>query len=225
MVERIATNKDIDADKLQKVLDVQMQIMDRQARDEFYADMNRVQAELPAVLKVSDNPQTKSRYANLESISKAITPVYTKYGFSASFTQAQSELPEHLRIAGALSHKAGYCRDDYFVDVPLDKTGIGGKINKTDIWATGSSFSYGRRYLKAMMFDVATADDDDGAIPTAALTEEQIRKVSDMLVQLPPDDQASFWKKAKLSEGEFESLLAHRYATYTTWLEQHGAVA
>ena len=37
-----------------------------------------------------------------------------------------------------------------------------GTQNKTATHAFGSTMSYGRRYLKLMIFDVATTDEDDG---------------------------------------------------------------
>lgn len=224
MVERIATNADIDADKLQKVLDVQMQVMDRQARDEFYRAMNRVQAELPMVARDAINTQTSSKYARLETISRALKPVYSKHGFSCSFTQDKADLENHIRVRGTLRHAAGHSESHYYVDVPLDDRGIKGSVNKTPTHATGSSFAYGRRYLTCMMFDIATGDDVDGnPVDDSPLDGALKGRIADMLKQLSPEENVTFWQLARCDEGDFDGLKASRTPAYLKWLEKHGA--
>lgn len=163
MVERLATNESVDADKLQKLVDIQMQIMDRNAEAEFNSAMAKVQAELPTVLADSVNQQTSSTYAKHEIIAKTIKPVYTRHGFSTSFSQADTPRADHIRIVGTLRHSAGHSVE-YFADLPIDDRGIKGNVNKTPLHATGSTFTYGRRYVTCLMFDVATGDDTDGNV-------------------------------------------------------------
>lgn len=163
MVSKLAENPEIDADKIEKFLDMQERVLDRQAKIAFFDAMNLVQAELPIVINDKRNAQTNSLYAQLESIAKAIKPIYTKHGFSASFTEAPCAADNYIRVEGALRHKDGHVEDHYWTEMPLDKTGIKGNVNKTDIHATGSAFKYARRYLTCLMFDVATADYDDDA--------------------------------------------------------------
>ena len=163
MVKALTERSDIDADKVEKFLDMQERILDREAKTEFFAAMNRVQAELPVIEHDKLNKQTGSMYARLEQIVKTIKPIYTKHGFSASFTEAPCAADNYIRVEGALRHKDGHVEDHYWTEMPLDKTGIKGTVNKTDIHATGSAFKYARRYLTCLMFDVATADYDDDA--------------------------------------------------------------
>ncbi len=172
MVEKLATNTDIDADKLEKLVDVQLKVMAENARSQFNAALSQVQANLPAVARDAANDQTRSKYARHETIAAAIKPVYTQHGFSTSFSQADG--PEgFIRIAGTLRHIGGH-DEQYFIDLPLDDKGIKGSVNKTALHATGSTFTYGRRYLTCMMFDVAVGDDNDGnAPPPPSLTEEE----------------------------------------------------
>lgn len=222
MLERVANNPDVDADKMQRILDMQGQVLDREARNEFYDAMNRVQADLPSVARDARNEQTHSNYATLDAISRAIKPIYTAHGFSTSFRQAECVREDYIRIAGVLRHRQGYSEDSY-VELPLDKTGMAGKVNKTDVHATASTFQYGRRYLTCMMFDIATGDDLDGNQPAEGLDEEQEAAVEAMLTELSKEHQAEFWQKARVTE--MSELLAHRYKTYIDWLEKKRAEA
>lgn len=163
MVERLATNVDVDADKLEKLVDVQLRVMAENARSEFNRALSEVQRNLPAVARDAANDQTRSRYARHETIAAAIKPIYTTKGFSTSFSQADG--PEgYVRVKGTLRHVAGH-DEQYFVDLPLDDKGMKGQTNKTQLHATGSTLTYGRRYLTCLMFDVAVGDDTDGNMP------------------------------------------------------------
>jgi hypothetical protein len=203
---------------------MQIVVLDRQNKQKFYAAMNEVQANLPAIVNNAWNDQTKSRYAKLEIIAKALRPVYTAQGFSVSFTQDDSPIEGHIRVRGRLAHRDGHVEDHYHVDVPLDSAGIAGKVNKTPVHATGSSFTYGRRYLVCMMFDIATGDDNDAQAEDVELTDDQIDTVNHLLTQLTPDDQVTFWKRARAAEGDFEELRQSRFATYIRFLKGKGAV-
>ncbi len=182
MVERLATNKDVDPDKLQKLVDIQMQIMDRNAEAEFNAAMSRVQGQLPEVERKSENLQTKSKYAKHEAIAKAIKPIYTAEGFSAVFSQGQADTDSYLRVNGTLRHSGGHS-EPHYVDLPLDKAGIKGNVNKTDLHATSSTFMYGRRILTCIMFDVSTFYETDGNLPQDTITTDQATALNDLITE------------------------------------------
>jgi hypothetical protein len=224
MVERLSARDDLDADKIQKFLDMQIVVLDRQNKQKFYAAMNEVQAHMPSIVNDAWNDQTKSSYAKLQIITKALRPAYTAQGFSISFTQDESPIEGHIRVRGQLAHRDGHVEDHYYVDVPLDKTGIAGKVNKTDVHATGSSFTYGRRYLTCMMFDVATGDDNDAQAQDVALTDDEVETVAHLLGQLKVEDQTTFWNRARVAEGDYDELKQSRFQTYVRFLKGKGAV-
>src|ERR1700734_1981608 len=64
----------MDADKLSRLMDLQERILNRNAKSEFAADYVRMKPHLPKVLRTKDNTQTKSKYAPLEEINKAVDP-------------------------------------------------------------------------------------------------------------------------------------------------------
>ena len=70
-------------------------------------------------------------------------------------------------------------------DLALDGVGLKGNPNKTAVQASGSTISYGRRYLKLMVFDVVlTNEDNDGNAPEK--TPDEIR--GDALHNIPPEE-------------------------------------
>lgn len=220
MVEKLATNQDVDADKLEKLVSIQMTILDRNAETEFNAAFARVQAQLKTIPFDSFNQQTNSGYAKLKAISSAITPIYTAEGFSTSFSQDKSDIEGHIRVKGVLRHSGGHSESGYYVDVPLDDKGIKGSVNKTPTHATGSTFSYGRRYCKCMMFDVATGDDDDGnqgqstPPPVKYISDKQVSQIRDLLAKIEEmggvADEETFCKWAKINS--IAEMPEHKFA-------------
>jgi hypothetical protein len=133
----------------------------QQAETAFNGALAEAQAEMTTVVKNKLNEFTKAKYADLDAIINAISPIYTRHGFAVSFNTEDCEDKAVLRVVAILSHAGGHSRT-YKLDAPLDDAGSGGKITKTKIQATGSTNSYARRYLICMIFNVTTADDNDG---------------------------------------------------------------
>jgi hypothetical protein len=161
MIERLAARPDINVDNLERILAMQERIMAKQAEVSFDEAMMACQQEIPAILRNKNNQQTSSRYADLEAINEAIVPIYTKHGFSLSFSTADCPVAEHYRVTCLVS-RSGYSRS-YQGDIPNDVTGLKGNANKTRTHAFGSTMSYGRRYLTLLIFNITlTNEDNDG---------------------------------------------------------------
>lgn len=162
MIERLATNKDVDVEKLERMLAMQERILAKQGEMAFNEAMKQCQEEMPSILRNKDNSQTNSRYADLEAVNNAIVPVYTKHGFSLSFGTADCSVAGHYRMTCLVSHTGGHSRP-YQADIPIDAAGIKGAANKTGTHAFGSTMSYGRRYVTLMIFNLTlTNEDNDG---------------------------------------------------------------
>lgn len=217
MVERLASIPNLSAETVDRFLAMQERVMDREAKTAFYDAMNRVQAAIPSVMPNSRNDQTSSDYANLKAISSAIKPVYTKEGFSASFWQGKSEVEGNIRVEGVLRHRDGHS-EPYSLELPPDKAGIAGKVNKTDVHAAGSTFTYGRRYLTCMMFDVAVGFDTDGNQPADTITEEQVATLQKLLDNVSDTDNDLFFKWAKIEA--LEDLPAKKFGTCVARLKE-----
>ena len=181
MIERVAMNPDADIAKMRELLAMRREEEDRHREVEFNAAVADAQREMQPVVTNAYNEQTRSKYARLEAISRAIDPIVSKHGFGKSFGQADCPKDDHLRITLELTHRSGFAKH-YHLDVPIDGAGMAGKINKTKTHALGSTMSYGRRYLKLMAFDIATGDDDDGnAAGSEYITEAQVTELQELL--------------------------------------------
>lgn len=160
VIERAASNPDIDVEKMERLFALHERILARNAELAFNEAMSAAQAEMPQVERDAQNQQTNSWYAKLETLNEAAVPIYTKHGFSLSFGEQDCPKEGHIRIVCHCSHKAGHTRL-YHGDVPLDLAGIKGNPNKTQTHAFGSTNSYGRRYLTLLIFNIVMADEDD----------------------------------------------------------------
>ena len=186
---QMAMDKDMDADKLEKLMQLHERAQDREAEREFAEAMNACQSELPRIVRDATNSQTNSKYARLESLDNQIKPVYIKHGFALTFGTDTSPIEGHIRVTCTCQHVGGHKRL-YQGDFPLDDVGIKGNANKTAMHATGSTMSYGRRYLTLMIFNlVMGGEDNDGnrQRPVTPITEEQVAQIEDWIVTTDAD--------------------------------------
>lgn len=157
-----AVDPQCDAEKIKALGDIHRTQSDTEAETAFNAAFAELQKKLPAIAREADNDQTKSKYARLDSINAAITPVITEHGFGTAFSEGGEAAEGHREIVCAVMHEAGWTRTFSCV-IPDDAAGIKGNRNKTNTHAFGSTMTYGRRYLKTMIFDLTIGgEDDDG---------------------------------------------------------------
>lgn len=218
MIQRAATDPAFDADKMQKMMEMYERHTDRTAAAAFNAAMVRAQAEIGPVFRDKFNAQTSSSYAALESIDRKISPVYTAHGFSLSFGTGDSALVGHIRTLCDCMHEAGHTKQ-YHVDLPIDSAGIKGSVNKTGVHAAGSTFSYARRYLTMMIFNVVlTNEDDDGngsgpePAPEPVITSGQAAQLDALLQKcsqvLQDNFKAKYGCAANVFKSEFDAVSA-----------------
>jgi hypothetical protein len=181
VIARAASDPTVDVAKMERLLAMHERITGLNAEKQFNEAMRAAQEEMPNVVRDAVNESTRSRYARLETVSKRMDPVIAKHGFSMSFGTADCPRPDRERITCVLSHVGGHSRT-YQADVPLDMLGMKGQPNKTATHAFGSTMSYGRRYLKLMIFDVTLANED---------TDAQ----GDVDDEAPPAEFAQFWQE------------------------------
>lgn len=175
-----AIDKGMTVESMGKLLELEEKYKAGKAREAFNRDMNIAQSMMPVVAKTRTNSHTKSRYAELSAVIETIRPIYTAQGFSLSFGTEKCDLPNHIRLTCDVFHKDGHTKR-YAGDFALDGVGSAGNANKTMIQATGSTISYGRRYLTLMIFNVAVADDTDGNDENRTITPDQIGEINDLI--------------------------------------------
>lgn len=215
--ERALANPDLDVEKAERMLAMQERIMDRQARMAFNDAMSAAQAEIEPVARDAYNSHTKSRYARLETISRAVTPIITKNGFAMSFGTADSPHEGHYRVTCEVTHCDGHSKQ-YHVDMPSETAGFKGGANKTATHAFGSAMSYGRRYLTLLIFNIATEDDDGQAAGRGkTITDEQCNELLALADEVGAD-KARFCKFFKIKA--FPELPAEQFKEAKGMLEK-----
>lgn len=200
MIERVALDPSASIEKLEKMLDLRERIEDRAKQDRadeqraaYFRAMAECQGALKVVKRNKHNAQTKSNYADLSAIAHQADPIIHAHGFTVSFQPAGRADNGDERIRWTIAHIAGHIESDT-AQLALDDKGPNGSANKTRLHGFGSTMSYGRRYLKLMLFDIATRDDDDGnAAGADTITEEQEGILRDLLTGTN-SDEAKFLK-------------------------------
>ena len=109
-IERLATNPEVDVDKIQRIMDMQEHILDRNAKQAFNAAMVQAQAEMPVVPLDLKNTQTNSRYSSYKIILKYTKPVYTKAGFSVSMYEGDTKKESNIRVCADVMHAEGHTK-------------------------------------------------------------------------------------------------------------------
>lgn len=170
VIERAAHDPNTNVEKMERLFQLQERVLDREAEKAFSEAKHIAQSEMPQIKRTGKNDQTRSTYAELDEIAEQIDPIAHKHGFSMSFGTADSPLENHYRVTCRLRHR-GTFYEDYHADVPSDTVGMKGNQNKTATHGFGSTMSYGRRYLKLLVWDIATTDDDGRAATTGALID------------------------------------------------------
>jgi len=157
VIERAASNKDVDVEKLQKLLDMQERIMAKNAEMAFNSAMAEMQAELPIITERGEirvSGVLRSKYARFEDINEAVKPILQKHGFAMTF---KTDTTTVCKVTGILVHRAGH-REQTDMTLPYDVSG-----SKNNVQAIGSSVSYGKRYvMEALLNLTSRGEDDDG---------------------------------------------------------------
>lgn len=164
MIERLARDKSVDIDRLDRMLAVWEKQKAVAAEQAFNAAMSAAQAAMGPIRADSRNDQTRSQYASYAALDGAVRPIYTAHGFSLTFNTEDAPDPEKVRIVCFLSHtdeNGGFMRR-YHLDMPVDGKGAKGADVMTKTHAMGSGISYGMRYLLRMIFNLPVCQDDDG---------------------------------------------------------------
>jgi hypothetical protein len=185
-------------EQLREMMDLQERWEANEARKAFHDSMTEAQKHMPVIPKDKQNKQTNSMYSKHETIVKLAKPVYTDAGFSLMFYEGETQKENHIRVMCDIRHEKGHL-ESRFIDLPLDLTGIKGSVNKTGIHGAGSTFSYGRRYLTCMIFNIPTGDDNDG---------NQGDKKPEETELTPKSQNWEFAKKSYMAEKSLKVVLS-----------------
>lgn len=164
MIERVCLDREADITKLEKMLDMQERILNRNAEQAFAADFAAMQCELPRIarngkIEIKKDGRTiqSTAFAKLEDINDGIRPTLQKYGFGVSFTIDQAG--GLITVTAKLLHRLGHS-EKTAISLPIDTSG-----SKNNVQGNGSTVSYGKRYAICALLNISTGDDVDGNEP------------------------------------------------------------
>jgi hypothetical protein len=162
--ERLATNKDVDVAKLERLIAMQKDILAHEARAAFNRAFASMQSEIPSIVERSQGDGGKWSYAPLEDIQTIVRPILERHGFGLSF---RTEWPDRqIKVIGILTHRDGHERTSEFL-AEADTSG-----SKNAIQARGSAVAYGRRYTTKDLLNITTRGaDTDGVAPRPVAME------------------------------------------------------
>lgn len=190
IITRAASDPAFDVEKLKALFELQRELMADQAAREYAAALNAAQAEVAPVVRASENSQTRSFYAKLEAIDKAIRPIYIRNGFSLSYNTVAPLVPGNIRIECLCSHRGGHT-ERYGREAPADTLGPKGTAVKTQLHGGASTETFLKRYLVAGIFNVVfrnlDEDDDGNAGGAEYIIPETVKEIETLLQETGAD--------------------------------------
>lgn len=194
IIAKAAENPNVDISKMQALLQMQKEIMEKNSEIEFNEAFSRVSAKMPRIQKAGsvgykEDKNNKNsavveafKFARYEDIDKAIRPLLDAEGFTLSYDSSMRD-GGGVVMTGTLSHRSGHKRT---ASIPLALDVSGGKNN---IQAMGSTISYGKRYLAGMLLNIVTVGEDDDATASDVITLEQAVEIDLLIVETKADKE------------------------------------
>lgn len=186
VIERAASNPEVDIDKMERLMAMHERALERQAKAAYAEALAQMQDELPAIAergKAIVNGAVRYTFSLWEDINTAIKPILKKHGFALSF---RTDCSEGIEVTGVLSHKDGHS-ESTSIKLPADASG-----SKNAVQAVASSVSYGKRYTAGALLNLTSHGEDDDAYGAlepdadaawydaidAATTMEELQKIA-----------------------------------------------
>lgn len=133
-------------------------------KKEFLQALSDLQNSITKVVKNTDNPYFKSKYADLNALFEQIKPLITEKGFVliqvVRGNQLHTELT-HLETGESI------CGDMDLLTV------------KPDMQQLGSAITYARRYSLLPLLNIETADDDGNTASGKTKTWDELQTVEE----------------------------------------------
>lgn len=217
VIARAASDPAVNIEKMERLLQMQERILDRNAKAAFADALARLQPKLPILAErggIKDrNGNVQSRYALWEDIVGVVTPLLAEEGFSLSFRTSSDK--DGVKVTGVLLHREGHSESTELW-LPMDVSG-----SKNNVQGVGSSTSYGKRYTASALLNLRTGDvDDDGRAAgrksAETLSEAQVANLDCLLADVGAD-KAKFLRYAKVDS--LSEILAVNYSACVAAIE------
>lgn len=160
----LAVSKDLDVEKLSKLMEMNRQFQADQARKAFFAAMIQFQNEVPELRKnkkvsfTTNSGKTEYNYAPLDSIARQIKATCKACGLSYRWEIQDTD--KEMKVTCLVTHDEGHTEQTTMTANP-DTSG-----GKQAIQARGSAIEYLKRYTLIGALGLTTTDSDvDGVMP------------------------------------------------------------
>lgn len=211
VISQAVLTGNVPVDVMRQLLEMQRQMEERDAKQQFFAALAEMQPKLPRIARKDritvDSQRTgkshSTPYAKLERIDEECRPILAEHGFSVSYNS--EDVGDKVKTILHVHHKAGHS-ESTSVTLPRDTSGA-----KNPTQAVGSTISYGRRYAFCSFFNIITeGEDDDGHGAGAGFVTEDQAKTLEILLETTNTNRVKFleWAKAE----DVASIPASKYA-------------
>lgn len=165
MIERVARDPKSDVAKVERLLAVRNEDIQRVAKQAFNVAMVACQ---DGMLPVRKNMKAdRFKFASLEAVDEALRPVYSHHGFGLTFNSQPMPETNRILVICDVLHRDGF-EKRYTVPMTASPKGPKGGDVMTQTQAEGAAISFGRRYLELMIFNIITTEDDAAVAPEGA---------------------------------------------------------
>lgn len=188
LVAEAVRDPNVDTDKMRAILDMKREEEDREVKRAFNRAFVAAKRDIKPIVRNKRNEQTKSNYADAIAVADVVDPIMDKHGLALTYGTEPCEIDGFYRMVADLVHEDGH-EKRYTADIPNDNAGIKGTVNKTPTHAFGSSTTYGKRYMKMMIWDISTKDDDgNGANEEPVIGADQVQQIRGQLLATETDE-------------------------------------
>lgn len=204
---RLAVERGVSPESMEKLVDLQMRVMAKQAEMAFNSAIQAFQSSCPNVLK-NRTGNFKNTYASLDHIVAVIRPHLEANGLSFSFDADETE--GQLTTVCHVHHVAGHSRPGKFVCM-IDKSAK--QLNSMQ--QAASAQSYGRRYALLNVLGITTADeDDDGAsVPKPPERDESAPVAQTRSERVSKDQCKAIWQR-------YQSIIQGDKDQFEQWVSE-----
>lgn len=207
LIEKVALNPEIDAEKLKVIVGLKLQLEDRAAEKAFDAAMQEAQKEVEALEWDKINKESsKNRWVSFPKIDAMLKPIREKYGFSESFgVEPELPSPNLMMMYSDVTYKGpeGTHRRRFHLPMSISGEGPKGGGVMSAPQAVGNGTSYGMRYLEKLIWKIpmlVDKDDNDGNPIRSTVSEPQAKILRDL--------------DNRLSEATHEKVMTYLSNTY-----------
>jgi hypothetical protein len=199
----VVQRADIDPDRLEKFLDLQIKMENRQAELAFNNALAMFQGECPIIKKnkkidfEAGKGRVKYNYSPLDEIVHIVKPILSKFGLAYSFDVKAGEKTSTLLTT--ITHKDGFSKTS---SLEFETLHDDGRMNVSQ--RRKSALTYTKRAGLENALGVVTAEEDDDARRAIdnPITQAQLEEIERLLKQTGVERSRflSFLKSEKFEE-------------------------